>query len=179
MADNDALPLERIYNLADLSDAGDEVMFSPSSDDLKRLADWIGAEAITNFNAKITLHRQSSTRFVYDAHLTADVVQNCVVTLVQVPSHIDRDFRRELHLVSGSVKLPESDGEVSLASVDDDAPEDIESTRYDLAAPLLEEFVMAIDPYPRAPGVIFEPPVDEAAKPESPFAILKSLNKQD
>ena len=41
--------------------------------------------------------------------------------------------------------------------------------------PLLEEFVLAIDPYPRAPGVEFAAPVDAEPRPESPFAVLKAL----
>ena len=39
----------------------------------------------------------------------------------------------------------------------------------------MEEFLLAIDPYPRAPGVAFQPPEGMADKPESPFAVLKGL----
>ena len=49
--------------------------------------------------------------------------------------------------------------------------------RYDLAVPVLEELVLAIDPYPRASGVAFEAPQDDADSPVHPFAALKQLKK--
>ncbi len=55
-----------------------------------------------------------------------------------------------------------------------DAPEEIDSLHYDLAAALIEEFILALDPYPRAPGVEFQAPEGEGAA-ESPFAVLKGL----
>ena len=59
---------------------------------------------------------------------------------------------------------------------DEDVPEEIESLHYDLAGPLLEEFVLALDPYPRAPGGgISAPPKAADDRPESPFAVLKGL----
>ncbi len=58
---------------------------------------------------------------------------------------------------------------------DDEGPEEIDSLTYDLAAPLLEEFVLALDPYPRAPGVEFAAPPEPEEPKESPFAVLKSL----
>jgi hypothetical protein len=38
--------------------------------------------------------------------------------------------------------------------------------------------VLAIDPYPRAPGVAFELPETESIKPESPFAVLSRLKRE-
>jgi hypothetical protein len=66
--------------------------------------------------------------------------------------------------------------ELAPGAGDDEAPEEIESPRYDVAGPVLEEFSLAIDPYPRAPGVAYQPPPDE--KPESPFAVLRELQKK-
>ena len=59
--------------------------------------------------------------------------------------------------------------------LEDDIPEEIGSLHYDLAGPLIEEFVLGVDPYPRAPGVEFEVPGDKTEAPESPFAVLKGL----
>ena len=69
------------------------------------------------------------------------------------------------------------DEELTLAAGDDDAPEMIEGHKYDLAAPLLEELSLAIDPYPKEEGEVFAAEDDPAAKPESPFAVLKQLKK--
>jgi len=61
-----------------------------------------------------------------------------------------------------------------LAPGADEGPEEIQDPHYDIAAPVLEEFVLAIDHYPRTPGVVFETPPETEPK-ESPFAALKSL----
>ena len=58
-------------------------------------------------------------------------------------------------------------------ALEEDAPEEIDSLHYDLAAPLIEEFVLAIDPYPRAPGVEFRPPGTRQKTP--PKALLPCL----
>jgi uncharacterized metal-binding protein YceD (DUF177 family) len=169
----DALPIERIYDLAKLSEAGDEIQIRASADDLTRLAQWADLLRVERFESRVTLRKISPTRFAYEAVLTADIVQACVVTLEPVRSHIDRSFARELHYTPRRHAEPEM--ALTLAAGDDEVPEEIASTRYDLAGPLLEEFSLSIDPYPRAPGVAFELPVEQEPKPQSPFAVLKKL----
>lgn len=173
-------PLRRIYDLADLSEAGDEVTISTGDADLPRLAEWAGVDAMERFEGVVTLHRLSASRFHYRAVLNADVVQSCVVSLEPVQSHLERRFSRVLYLVP-RVHRPgggEQKSEIlTLAAGDDEAPEEIESPRYDLAGPLLEELSLGIDPYPRAPGVEFAPPAGGEDK-ASPFAVLRRLKGQ-
>ena len=88
-------------------------------------------------------------------------------------SHIARSFVRELYFDPALKRAKERPEEDFLQ--EDDKPEEIDSLHYDLAAPLIEEFVLAIDPYPRAPGVAFEGPQEAQDRPESPFAVLKGL----
>jgi hypothetical protein len=68
----------------------------------------------------------------------------------------------------------DSHAEVVL-DAEEEGPEEIESLHYDLAAPLLEEFVLSLEPYPRRPGVEFAPQTDGQERAESPFAVLKGL----
>ncbi|HVU20027.1 MAG TPA: DUF177 domain-containing protein [Rhizomicrobium sp.] len=169
---SDAFPITKLYELGRVSQAGDEVTITPSADDRARIADWADIEAIDAFEAKIDVRKISPTRFKLDIALEADIVQSCVVTLEPVPAHISRSFVRELMLV----QTPQTAAkEIELTPVDDDGREEIDSLRYDLAVPVLEEFALSIDPYPRAPGVAFEPPANEADSVPHPFAALKSL----
>ena len=147
-------------------------MIAPAPDDLRRIADWAGVQAIDAFVAKIGLKKISSTHFKLDVTLDADIVQACVVTLEPIPSHIAHTFVRELILTQAPQHIAK---EIVLTPVDEDGREEIESLRYDLAVPVLEEFALSIDPYPRAPGVEFEPPVEDADSAIHPFAALKSL----
>ena len=179
MTTSGSAPFEHFYDLNDLSRAGDDVRVVADEAACARIAAWAEVISVSGFSANISLRKISPTRFTVEGTLNADVMQACVVTLEPVPAHIEREFTRELILRAGrhaALAESEAGGELTLAAGDDDVPEEITSSRYDLAAPLLEEFSLALDPYPRAPGVAFEAPKDEAA-PESPFAVLKALKK--
>jgi len=166
------LPIHHYFNLGDLSQAGSTVTVAAAGDELPRLAQWAGVEAVRKFAATVALRKLSQTRFTFEAELAADIVQNCVVTLDPLKTHIARHIAREL-LFAPRARPPA--GELTLAAGDDDVPETIASLRYDLAAPLLEEFVLAVDPYPRKRGAAFAPPEEPPEAPASPFAVLKSL----
>jgi hypothetical protein len=60
----------------------------------------------------------------------------------------------------------------------EDEPEEIESLHYDLAAPALEEYSLALDPYPRSPGAEFSLGTEPPQETDSPFAVLKGLKGQ-
>ncbi len=62
-----------------------------------------------------------------------------------------------------------------LDSAEEEGPEEIESLHYDLAGPALEEYVLGLEPYPRAPQVWNFSPRRWLEAPESPFAVLKGL----
>ncbi|HEX3674342.1 MAG TPA: DUF177 domain-containing protein [Rhizomicrobium sp.] len=167
-------PVEKIYNLSDLSAAGAEIAITAKADELPGLAQWLDVSAVTRFEGTVTLRRLSQTRFAYEGKLVADVVQACVVTLEPVRARIKKQFSRTLHLTTGPAAMRET---VIVSPDDDDSPEEIASTRYDLAGPLLEELLLSIDPYPRAAGVAFEPLAGETAREASPFAVLKQLKQ--
>ena len=165
------------YNLARLGNAGDAVAFAADADQRAAIAAWSQVMAVDRFEAQVALRKAGADRFTLDFTMTVDVVQACVVTLEPVPAHLERQFTRELHF-AGQIRRKlsqESVGEVVLDSDLDEGQEEIESLHYDLAAPLLEEYVLALEPYPRCPGVEFQPPNDGLAAPESPFAALKGL----
>ena len=170
---NSGLPLSHLYNLNRLGQAGDDVSFSATDEDRSALARFTGVSRIDLFAARIVLRKSAPNRFQLDFTLNADIVQACVVSLADVPSHIERRFTRELHFDPGLKRAKDRPEEDFLQ--EDDKPEDIDSLHYDLAAPLIEEFVLAIDPYPRAPGVAFEAPKETQDTPENPFAVLKGL----
>jgi hypothetical protein len=65
--------------------------------------------------------------------------------------------------------------DVVLDTAEEEGPEEIQSLHVDLAAPMLEEFALSLEPYPRRPGVEFTPETGASDLPESPFAVLKGL----
>lgn len=174
-------PLQRFYDLGDLSDAGDEVVIAAQPDDLPRLADWFDVASVEAFKAVVTLTRQSAHRFVYEAVLDADLTQSCVVSLEPVASHHHRDIVRVLNLKPrhGRHRAPveEAGGVLTISAGDDEVPEELDTPRYDLAIPLLEDLSLGIDPYPRAEGVELEIPAEHRPQKDSPFAALKRLKE--
>lgn len=180
MPSGNSSPIQHYYDLADLSEAGDEIAVAAMPADLTRLAEWADVASVESFLGIVTLQRLSPSRFLYRAVLDADVVQNCVVSLEPVRSHLERKFSRILQVIPRSYRREADDergGVLAPATGDDEVPEEIESYRYDLAAPLLEEFSLGITPYPRAPGVEFSAPADFESE-KSPFAVLGRLKEK-
>jgi hypothetical protein len=170
------IPLVRYHDLSGLSDAGFELAVTASPDELRRLAEWAGVDAVSRLEARIRVSPRSRSEFLLETNFEADVLQTCVVTLEPLQSHIVRSFTRTVRLVPGRLRHADRGGLVPPAAAEDDVPDEIESLRYDLAAPLREEFALAIDPYPRAPGAAFELPGDDAG-PENPFTVLEKLKQ--
>lgn len=171
---NSDAPFEKFVELTALSEAGTDVALAPSETERAQIAEWSDVSAVPIFEAKVTLKRLSPSRFSYVANLKAQVIQPCSVTLQPVTQAIEENFTRELHLTHATRHRPEL-VELAPGAGEDEAPEEIESPRYNVAGPVLEEFSLAIDPYPRAPGVAYEPPAEE--KQESPFAVLAKLKE--
>jgi uncharacterized metal-binding protein YceD (DUF177 family) len=174
----EALPLSQIYNLARLGNAGDRIAIPTDEAQRAAIARWADVLSLESLLVKVEIKKLAPNHYGLEFAMTADVTQACVVTLEPVPAHLEHRFSREL-LFTGQVRRkappPESAPEVVLDSLEDEGPEEIESLHYDLAGPLLEEFVLVLEPYPRCPGVAFEAPGDGLEAPESPFAVLKGL----
>jgi len=170
------LPLERFHDLFAVPVVGYELDVVPGTDELRALAEWAGVDEITRLRAHVSVVAQSKTQFLEEVQFDAEVVQSCVVTLQPVRTHIARDFTRVLHLMPGVLRFSDKGGPVAAAVVAEETPDEIDNPIYDLGTPLREELALAIDPYPRAPGVAFEPPGDDD-HPESPFASLERLKR--
>jgi uncharacterized metal-binding protein YceD (DUF177 family) len=172
-------PLAHAYNLARLGNAGDTVRFAADETQCAAIAVLAQALSLSRFSVQVGLKKASPSRFLLDYRVEAEVAQACVVTLEPVVSQVERAFTRELHFAGPghrAPKAPELDLPAQDISMDEgEEPEEIESLHFDLAEPALEEFLLALDPYPRCPGVEFDAEAHADAPPESPFAVLKSL----
>lgn len=175
----EGLPFSHSYNLARLGNAGDTVRFSADAAQLAAIAKWAGILSLETFETEVEIKKLAPNRFGLAFHLTADVTQSCVVTLEPVPSHMDKRFTRELVFVGASRHrdAPDSAPDLVLDSDQEEGPEEIDSLHLDLATPVLEEFALSLDPYPRRPGVEFAPESPDSEPPESPFAVLKGLKQ--
>lgn len=97
--------------------------------------------------------------------------QACVVTLEPVPATVEEEI---------DIRLDPDASETSAVEVDIEAadpPELLDSDTVDVGAIALEHFALGIEPYPRAPGAVFEEEEggEDAEAEPSPFAVLAAL----
>jgi len=169
------VPFSLPFDLGNVSERGAEIAAAPNAAERAAIAAFIGASALERFTATIRLSRSSRDSFDYDASFTADVVQDCVVTLEPVRSHLEGGFTRRYRLLPKPSRRRGPVSDIEITDTVDDELEVLASPHVDLAAPLLEELSLVLDPYPRAPGVAFAAPQDDTAPSENPFAVLAKL----
>jgi hypothetical protein len=73
--------------------------------------------------------------------------------------------------------LESAAGEIELDPEAPDPPDVLEGDTIDLAAYLIEHLALAIDPFPRKPGAVFD--YAPTTREESPFAVLKRLKDKE
>jgi uncharacterized metal-binding protein YceD (DUF177 family) len=168
-------PYSLNFDLGSLGDAEKTVTLSPSASERVAIASWAGVDALDAFSARVTLRRSGESAYDLAGNFAADVTQSCVVTLEPVRAHLEGDIERHYRVLPPRARR-RSDPD-DMPAGDDDGDEVLESTMVDLAQPVLEDLLLAIDPYPRAPGAAFEAPADPD-KPANPFAVLGKLKSK-
>lgn len=129
--------------------------------------------------AELELRRDGRDRIHVEGRVVADIVQSCVVSLEPVPQHIDEPI--SMRFTEEAEADPESTrpgAEIRVDPTSDDPPEVLTGVTLDLGPVVMEHFVLAIDPYPRAPGAaIPDTGADDPEPRESPFAALARLKE--
>lgn len=129
-----------------------------------------GIVAVNRFSGELLLKPEPAGGVAIEGRISAEVVQDCAVTLEPVVQQVDEAVHlRILGLGELDFDDPEAPDEV-------DAPGGVA----DLGEALSEQLALALDPYPRAPGAVLPDEVaeDPEAPPEprpSPFAGLAAL----
>ncbi len=149
-----------------------------AADETQRAAmrDLGGLRDLTDVRADFELRRVGRDRVHVAGRVTAQVGQTCVVTLEPLDTLIDEPvdvlFAPEDQVAAITKAMEEA------AETEDevpDPPEAIVNGAIDLGKLAADALFLGIDPYPRKPDAVFEPPV-VAEDPEShPFAALKAL----
>jgi hypothetical protein len=106
---------------------------------------------------------------------TATVTYRCGLTLEPFDDTLSGEFAvRAVPASSPLAAPPEApDEEIEVDLEADDPPDVLAADALDLGAYLVEHLALELEPFPRKPGAVFEPPAQ--AEPESPFAVLRKL----
>jgi uncharacterized metal-binding protein YceD (DUF177 family) len=120
---------------------------------------------LERLEAQVTLQRLVGGLIRLDAKLSADVVQECVVTLEPVASRIEDSFT----LLYGAAA--DEAGEVTLSG-EAELVEPLAGNTVDIGEAVAQQLSLALDPFPHAPGVEAAAAPAADGKAESPFAAL-------
>lgn len=158
------------------------VKLKANAEELRNLAVLWGVDEVKTLEAELHVARWKKDGVRLKGEVHADIVQSCVVTLEPVEASIDEHVE-QLFVPEGSRlarHVFNESGEMVLDPEGDDIPETFEGDTIDVGAAVCEFVALAIDPYPRKPGVAFEEHIEDDAaggdKP-NPFAVLKNLKK--
>ncbi|WP_027529960.1 DUF177 domain-containing protein [Bradyrhizobium sp. WSM3983] len=169
--------------VAQIPDTGLHRELEASAAERQAMADLAGVRDILSAHADFDVVPKSGGRIHVTGHVRARVGQTCVVTLDPIESEIDEDvdltFAPEAEARRLEDLIEEGQDEAEPAQIAD-APEAIVNGIIDLGRIATDALFLAIDPYPRKPGVVFEAEVTAPDPEDHPFAALKALqdNKQ-
>jgi uncharacterized metal-binding protein YceD (DUF177 family) len=140
--------------------------------DIARMA---GLGELPRLEADFELLRQGGGGVRVVGRISATVGQNCVVSLEPLANEIEEDVDL-LFMPKSTAELETSETETDRANVKWDEPEPLIGGVVDLGAIATEFLILGLDPYPRKPGAVFEPPQDLKAD-GGPFGALAGWAK--
>jgi Large ribosomal RNA subunit accumulation protein YceD len=161
----------------DIAEDGQDFALVADANARAEIARMAGLRDLTRLEAdfRLTLHGIGGLRVI--GRVSATAGQNCVVSLEPLANEIGEDVDL-LFMPKPSAELTAAENETDDYRTDAnrDEPEPLIGGVVDLGAIATEFLILGLDPYPRKPGVVFEPPQDP--KPGSgPFAALAGWSK--
>jgi hypothetical protein len=133
-----------------------------------------GLRDLPRFEANFDVTRRDSGLHVVGS-ISATVGQNCVVTLEPLANEVEGSIDLVFEPPCQVAEPAANDGQQHGVKWND--PEPLVDGAVDLGALAIEFLILGLDPYPRKPGAVFEPPQDAMAD-QGPFAALGQLAKR-
>lgn len=135
-----------------------------------------GLREVLSAQASLDVTPKSGGRFHVTGYVRARIGQTCVVTLEEIENDIDEAIDL---IFAPPEQVPQMAALVDDAEEsEEDTPdplEPIENGMIDLGKVATDALYLAVDPYPRKPGAVFEPVVEAPDPADHPFAALRAL----
>ena len=173
----------RTFKATEIPAAGITETIEATADQRDAIAELLGIVELTSFRVSFRLTSFGLRKFKLTGQLTADVVQNCVITLEPVKNRVAEEFDIEFW-PQGDVDRLESGEGPDDTDVPLDGPEPLPETGLiDVGQVAYELLASALDPYPRKPGAEFSWQDGESGDDDSegnkPFANLDVMLRRD
>jgi len=140
------------------------------------MAEAAGLREILSASASLDVTPKSGGRVHVTGRVRARIGQTCVVTLDPIENELDEPIDL---VFAPPEQIPDLSALVDEAAESEtetpDPPEPIINGVIDLGRLATDALFLAVDPYPRRPDAVFEPPVETADPMDHPFAALKAL----
>jgi Large ribosomal RNA subunit accumulation protein YceD len=140
------------------------------------MAEVAGLREILSARASLDVTSVGGGRFHVAGYVRSRIGQTCVVTLDPIENDIDEPIDL---IFAPPEQIPDLADLVEEAAESDveipDPPEPIVNGVIDLGRIATDALFLGVDPYPRKPDAVFEPPVVAADPEDHPFAALKAL----
>jgi Large ribosomal RNA subunit accumulation protein YceD len=134
-----------------------------------------GLRGISSAHASFDVTPISEGRVHVVGRASARIGQTCVVTLDPIDNAVDEAIdlifapASQIRELAESIDDTEGDAEIP------DPPEPIVGGFIDLGRVATDALFLGIDPYPRKPDAVFEPPAAPVDPEDHPFAALKAF----
>ncbi|MBR0882702.1 uncharacterized metal-binding protein YceD (DUF177 family) [Bradyrhizobium japonicum] len=164
--------------VAQIPDTGLHRKLEASVAERQAIAEVGGLREVLSAQAAFDVVPKSGGRIQVTGHVRARIGQICVVTLDPIESEIEEDVdlvfapEAEVRKMADLIEEGQDDAEPPEAI---DPPEAIVNGIIDLGRIATDALFLAVDPYPRKPGVVFEAEVTALDPEDHPFAALKAL----
>jgi hypothetical protein len=163
-----AVPLGRV------SRGGVDLRFEPDLAARREIAKTLGLVSLESLTAEVFLRPWMDGAEV-SGLIRARVTQVCSVSADEFEEPVESRF--SVHVLPADSEYAPQDedtgGELGIDPDGDDPPDVLEGETIDVSAYVIEHLALELDPFPRKPGAVFQPPAEPVDL--SPFAALKKL----
>ncbi len=161
--------------LEDVPETGQHVDLVADAAVRAAVASVAGLRDLLRLQASFDVTRRGADGLRVAGSVSATVGQNCVVTLEPLVNEID-EMVDVTFVPRPAAEGSDEETKPEPRDVKWDDPEPLVGGTVDLGALATEFLILGLDPYPRKPGAVFEPPKEEVPDP-GPFAALAKLTK--
>ncbi len=164
--------------VAQIPDTGLHRKLEASAAERQAMTEVAGLREILSAQAAFDVVPKSGGRFQVTGHVRARIGQICVVTLDPIENEIEEEVdlmfapEAEARRLADLIEEGQDDEEPPEVV---DPPEAIINGIIDLGRIATDALFLAINPYPRKPGAVFETEVIGRDPEDHPFAALKAL----
>jgi hypothetical protein len=170
-------PWRVLVAVDDVPEEGRHFALVPDSDTRAKITRLAGLRDLPRLEADFDVTRQGADGLRVVGRVSATVGQTCVVSLEPLVNNIEENVDL-VFLPKATVDPTAAEDEKSDARTEAkwDEPEALVDGVVDLGVVATEFLILGLDPYPRKPGAVFEPPPN--LKPDGgPFAALAGWSK--